>query len=119
MRYYSFEKLDVWQVSRTFTISIYKSTKKFPDSEKFGIVSQLRRAAISICSNIAEGNSRLSSNDKARFFNIAYSSVMEVLNQLIISADLEFIKERELNEFRSVINEITKKLNALHKKMIR
>ncbi len=82
------------------------------------MVNQLRRASISICSNIAEGNSRLSSKDRAHFFHISYSSAMEVLNQLIISCDLEFIKEQELNEFRTVINEITNKLNALYKKTI-
>lgn len=118
MYYYSFENLDVWKVSRSFTTSIYKTTDKFPEIEKFGIVSQLRRASVSICSNIAEGNSRISVKEKAHFIRIAYSSAMEVLNQLIISSDLNFIGEKQLNQFRIEINEITNKLNALHKRII-
>lgn len=113
---FAFEKLDDWQKSRQFAVSIYKITEAFPEKEKFGLVSQLRRASVSISSNIAEGNSRTSPKDRARFFQIAYSSVMEVLNQLILSSDLEFITSSQLNEFRTSIHEISNKLNALHKR---
>ncbi|MBA7591220.1 hypothetical protein ES708_33372 [subsurface metagenome] len=115
---YSFENLNVWQVARSFTVKIYKTTERFPDIEKFGIVSQLRRASISICSNIAEGNSRISPKERAHYFQIAYSSTMEVLNQLIIASDLEFLSEKELSEFRNSIDEISNKLNALYKKQL-
>jgi four helix bundle protein len=115
MHYYSFEKLNVWQISRVFASTIYKVTEGFPENEKFGMVSQLRRASISICSNIAEGNSRFSPRDRSRFFEIAYSSTMEVLNQLIISSDLNWINQTTLDNFRTRINEITNKLNALIK----
>jgi four helix bundle protein len=115
MHYYSFEKLNVWQISRVFASTIYKVTEGFPENEKFGMVSQLRRASISICSNIAEGNSRFSPRDRSRFFEIAYSSTMEVLNQLIISNDLNWINQTTLDNFRTRINEITNKLNALIK----
>lgn len=118
MHYYSFEKLDVWQVSRGFASSIYKLTEVFPDTEKFGMISQLRRASISICSNIAEGNGRKSAKDRANFFQIAYSSALEVLNQLIISNDLNWITKDELDDQRLKINEITNKLNALYKKQL-
>jgi len=82
------------------------------------MVSQLRRASISICSNIAEGNSRISPKERAHFFQMAYSSTMEVLNQLIIATDLDFLTEKELLELRNSIDEISNKLNALHKKQL-
>jgi four helix bundle protein len=71
---YSFEKLDVWAESKDFAILMYKITNSFPVDEKFGMVSQLRRASISISSNIAEGTSRNTNRDKAHFMTIAYSS---------------------------------------------
>lgn len=119
MKTYGFEKLEVWQLSRIFAKDIYLITKNFPDDEKFGLISQLRRAAISISSNIAEGNSRLSNKDKAHFFQISFSSLMEVLNQLIISNDLEFINNNEINLLRLKIDEIANKLNALHKSILK
>jgi four helix bundle protein len=91
MYIFSFEKLDVWIEAKNFTKTIYKLTASFPDSEKFILVSQLRRASISICSNIAEGSARSSFKDKAHFTTMAFSSAVEVLNQLIISFELDFI----------------------------
>lgn len=114
MHYYSFEKLDVWKDSRKFAKKIYALTRSFPDTEKFGMTNQVRRATVSICSNIAEGNSRKSSKDRANFFQIAYSSTMEVLCQLILSCDFEWIKTQQLNECRVEINKISNKLNALY-----
>jgi len=115
---YSFENLNVWQVAKSFTVSIYKRTENFPEHEKYGIINQLRRASISICSNIAEGNSRMSPKDRAHFFQIAFSSTMEVLNQLIIASDLGFLSEKELIELRDPIDEISNKLNSLYKKQL-
>jgi four helix bundle protein len=110
---FSFEKLDVWNRSRQLTKCIYKITKKFPDEEKFGIISQLRRASISVCSNIAEGSSRKSKKDQIHFYNIAYSSLMETLNQLIISNDLEFIDCQSLSDTRKEIHTISRMINGL------
>ena len=73
----------------------------------------MRRSAISICSNIAEGSGRKSPKDQARFTEIAYGSALELLNQLIVSSDMEFIKEDELNGLRLEISEITSMLNGL------
>ena len=95
------------------TKSIYNLTLSFPDSEKFGLVSQLRRASVSICSNIAEGTSRISDKDKAHFISMSYSSTMEVLNQLILSYELEYIRETNYSNCRNQINSITNKLNSL------
>ncbi len=115
MYLFSFEKLEVWQLSRKLNVKIYKTTFLFPKEEIYGLSSQLRRASVSVSSNIAEGNSRLSQKDKAHFFQIAFSSLMEVMNQLIISFDLEFISEKDLNSYRLEISELSNKLNSLHK----
>lgn len=115
---FAFEKLDVWQKSRQFTSAVYSLTKEFPEDEKYGLVNQMRRASISVCSNLAEGNSRKSARERANFFHIAYSSVMEVLCQLIISADLGFVQKEKLSELREHIYEITNKLNALYRKQL-
>jgi four helix bundle protein len=113
MYIYSFEKLDVWKKARKLNSQIYTITKKFPKEETYGLVQQLRRASISISSNLAEGSSRNTYRDKARFTNIAYSSLMEVLNQLILSKDLKYINENEYLEIRPLVEEIGNKLNAL------
>jgi four helix bundle protein len=112
---FSFEKLEIWQLSRLLSIKVYKTTATFPKEEIYGLISQLRRAAVSVSSNIAEGNSRLSHKDKAHFIEVAFSSLMEVMNQLIISKDLDFITEEELNTFRKDIGELSNKINAFHK----
>ncbi len=113
MYIYSFEKLEVWNESKEFTKSIYTLTSNFPDSEKFGLVSQLRRASVSICSNIAEGSARKSFKDKAHFTTMAFSSTVEVLNQLILSFELDFIEEKNYLKLRQDIENITNKLNGL------
>ncbi len=110
---FSFERLDVWSRSRSLTKRIYELTQKFPEQEKFGISSQLRRAVISICSNIAEGSSRSSKKDQAHFYNMAYSSLMESLNQLMLCYDLNYIESKCLQELRDEIHTISLMLNRL------
>lgn len=119
MYIYSFEKLEVWQEAKEFTKIIYAFTSKFPDSEKFGLTSQIRRATVSICSNIAEGSARKTGKDKARFTTIAFSSAVEVLNQLIISKELGFLSEEDYQKSRSQLESITNKLNSLRKYQLR
>lgn len=113
MYIFSFEKLEVWIESKEFTKQIYAITSKFPDTEKFGLISQIRRASISIASNIAEGSARKSFKDKAHFSTIAFGSAVEVLNQLIISFELDFISETDYLESRRMLESITNKINAL------
>jgi four helix bundle protein len=110
---YSFEKLEVWVESKNFSKSIYLITSKFPDNEKYGLISQLRRASVSICSNIAEGSARKSFRDKAHFTTMAFSSAIEVLNQLIICFEIEFITENTYLKLRTDLESNTNKLNAL------
>ena len=115
MKEYAFEKLEVWHNARALVKQIYGITNKFPSEEKYGLSSQLRRAGISIASNLAEGSARQSLNDQARFTIMSYSSLMEVLNQLIIAEDLGYIEKKILEEIRPKIEEISNKLNKLSK----
>jgi four helix bundle protein len=110
---FSFERLDVWNKSRHLTKEIYNLTQNFPDNEKYGIVNQIRRAVISVCSNIAEGASRKTRKDQAHFYNISYSSLMELLNQLIISNDLRYLEDQALVEMRNQIHTISLMINRL------
>ena len=113
MKTYSFEKLDAWQEARQLAVKIYKHTKQFPEDERFGLVSQMRRSSISISSNIAEGTSRYSGKDQIRFYEIAYGSLMELLNQGIISCDLMMLPESDLMDIRKDIDSIAHKLTRL------
>jgi four helix bundle protein len=117
MHEYNFEKLEIWKLSIRLAVNVYKTTKKFPSSEKFSLVSQLRRAAASISSNIAEGVSRFAVKDKARFIEIAYGSAIEVMNHVILSRELGFIDESELEFYRDSINELSNKLNAFYRNL--
>jgi len=118
MKVFSFEKLNVWQKSKALSVSIYKVTGTFPDEERFSLISQMRRCSISVSSNIAEGTGRNSMKDKARFTEIAFSSLMELLNQLILSYDLTFITEDQYQLIRKEIEEISRMLNALRKSQL-
>lgn len=114
---YSFEKLQVWQIARTLVKSVYIITKQFPDEEKFGLISQLRRAAVSIVSNLAEGSGKSSMKDQIRYVEIAYSSTLEVYCQLMIASDLDYVNEHDLESFKKEIVKITNMLNSLKKSM--
>ncbi|NNC69470.1 MAG: four helix bundle protein [Flavobacteriaceae bacterium] len=112
---FSFEKLTVWKDSVKLVKDIYMITERFPDKEKFGLISQIRRATISISSNLAEGLTRDTKKDKKRFITIAYGSTMEILNQLIIAKELDYISEERYLAIRSELEKISNKLNALKK----
>ena len=113
---YYFEKLDVWKDSQDFAVKIYRITSRFPKEEMYGLVSQMRRSSVSISSNIAEGVSRETNKDKARFLVVSYSSAIEVLNQLMLSESLGFIDKVELGDLRLDVEKITNKLHALKKR---
>ena len=114
MKEFSFEKLDVWNKSKDFTLKVYNVTKSFPDEEKFGLVSQLRRASVSVSSNIAEGSSRKGAKDQSRFYVIAFSSAIEILNQLIISNELKYLTDENYKQLREELEKITAMLNRLN-----
>jgi len=110
---FSFEKLNVWIDSKYLVKLIYTVTNEFPNEEKFGLTNQIRRASISVSSNLAEGTSRISNKDKAHFTTLSFSSLMEVLNQIIIAYELEFLSTENYNNIRIEIEKISNKLNAL------
>jgi len=112
---YSFEKLEVWQDTRKLSKIIYIITKGYPDEERFGLSNQMRRAVISVSSNIVEGSYRSTGKDKSNFMTIAYSSLMELLSQTIVSLDLAYINESEYNEIRNQFEKISNKLSSLSK----
>jgi four helix bundle protein len=114
MKTYSFEKLDVWQDARLLANLIYKKTKNFPTEEQYGLTNQMRRCSVSVASNIAEGSARTHLKEKLHFLTIAYSSTIELLNQLILSCDFGYLKHEELNtELRPLIQTITYKIHRL------
>ncbi len=115
MRVFSFEKLIAWQKGRELAILIYKTTRQFPKDELFGLTSQMRRCAISIASNLAEGSGRVSFKDKSRFTEIAFSSSLELLNQVILSNDFEYINEEEYIQIREKITEVNMLIDGLYK----
>lgn len=115
MKLYSFEKLESWQHARKLAIWVYRITHFYPRDETYGMVSQMRRAAISTASNIAEGTSRRSFKEQSHFSTIAYSSSIELLNDLIISHDLGLINSQVYEEGRSLIEKMTLLIAGLRK----
>lgn len=118
MKIFSFEKLIAWQKARELSLEIFKITKLFPKDELFGMTSQMRRCSVSIASNLAEGSGRNSMKDKARFTEISFGSALELLNQLILSFDFEYIEEQKYIEIREKITEVTVLINGLHKSQL-
>ena len=114
---YSFEKLEVWKETREFVKGIYKVTQKFPYHERFGLTSQIRRAATSILANIAEGASRKSKKDFARFVQYSFGSLTELLSHFYVSFDQNYINEDILNAIRKKSLHISNQLNALHRSL--
>jgi four helix bundle protein len=107
-----YKELIVWQKSIDFTVLLYKLLKKFPKDEVFGLVNQLKRASVSISSNIAEG-SRRGGLDSKRFLKMAFGSASEVGSQLCLAYRLDFLSEREYTEISMVLEEILKMLNKI------
>ena len=111
----SFTDLLVWQKGHRAVLEIYKITQKFPQEEKFGLVVQLRRAAVSITSNIAEGFSRSHYKDKTKFYGISLGSLTEVQNQLLIARDMGYFSKADFDCLAQKTIEISKMLNGLIK----
>ena len=95
-----FRELRVWQEAHQARLAIYKLTRSFPPDERYDLVSQMRRAAVSVAANIAEGFGRWASRDRARFLEIAKSSAEEVMDYLILSVDLSYMKRDRALEDR-------------------
>jgi len=115
---FNFEKLDVWQKAIDFADLVYKHTRDFPADERFGLTNQMRRAAVSISSNIAEGTSRLSQNDFARFVEIATGSVFEVVSQAFVGRRQGFLPESGFHLLYTAAEEIGRMLSGLRKSLL-
>lgn len=109
----SFTDLYAWQEGHKLVLQIYSITKEFPKDEMFGLVSQMRRAAVSITSNIAEGFSRNTSKDKVQFYSMAHGSLTELQNQLIIARDTEYINKEEFSKIANQTVTVHKLITGL------
>ena len=113
---YTFEKMAAWQAARQAVKLIYQSTKSFPKEELFGITSQIRRAGISICCNLAEGSAMIGARYQSRYYSIAYGSAVEVVNLLILCNDLAYLPDNSYEILRTEIEKLTYQINKLNSK---
>lgn len=113
MRQNSFRNLEAYKAGKILIKEVYRLLKKFPKEEQFAMCSQLRRASISITSNIAEGSGRVSNKEKVHFLHISYGSLMEVLSQMDIANDLEYITKEEFNKIEVLVENVGRPLSGL------
>lgn len=113
-----FEKLEVWQLSVDLSADVYLKTQVFPEEEKFGLTNQMRRAVVSVSSNLAEGSAKDSPREQARYTQIAYASLMELLSQLIVSKRIGYIGEESFIELRNSIEKLANKINNYRKSQL-
>ena len=116
MNKYSYKNLNVYQDAKGLVVDVSQLLKIFPTEEKFALCDQIRRAVISITSNIAEGMNRISDKEKAHFLGFAYASMMEVDSQLDVSVDLGYITQEQYNIIEEKIDRIARQLSALRSK---
>lgn len=114
---FNFEKLTVWQKAIDFADAVYRITRGFPEDERFGLTSQMRRAVVSISSNIAEGTSRHSPEDYARFLEIAAGSVFEVVFQSFVGRKQGFLSEEDFCALYSAAEEQSRMLSGLRRSL--
>lgn len=105
--------LEVYQIALNLVKEVYRATKSFPKEEQFVLVSQLRRAVISVCSNLAEGSARYSKVEKKRFYEISRSSLVEVDTQIEISLVLEYLQKQEINKLENYLESVFKMLSKM------
>ena len=110
---YSFEKLKVWQEAKKLVVDVYHLLDSFPRFEKYALCDQIRRAIVSVPSNIAEGSGRRSLKEQIHFLEIAYGSLMETYNQLLIAIELTYITEESVEAIKPSIDAVAKMINGL------
>jgi four helix bundle protein len=115
---FNFEKLQVWQKAIDFADLIYTDTRSFPSDERFGLTNQMRRAAVSISSNIAEGSSRSSKADFGRFIEISTGSLFEVVSQAFIAKRQGFLSEEQFHELYRAAEEQSRMQSGLRKSLL-
>ena len=113
---YSFQKLNVWQDAKKLVVEVYHLLDEFPKFENYALCDQIRRAVVSVPSNIAEGSGRMSLKEQIHFLEISYGSLMETYNQLLIAIDLTYITKESVEVIKLRIDAVAKMINALHNK---
>ena len=113
----NYKELKVWEKAYKLCLDIYTVTKRFPKEEIYGLTSQIRRSAVSIPSNIAEGYGRKTTSEYVRFLYIAYGSVCELETQTMISGDLGYMKKEKLQELREELGDVERMLKAMIKSL--
>jgi four helix bundle protein len=114
---FGFEKLEVWQKAVEYAGTIYQVTRSFPDEERFGLTNQLRRSAVSVSSNIAEGSSRSSAADFSRFLEIAYGSLLESVSELKVAQNQQFLGSGVYENAYNEAEQVAKMLSGLRRKV--
>jgi four helix bundle protein len=110
---YAFENMKAWQEARKLVVEVYHLLDGFPKFENYALCDQIRRAIVSVPSNLAEGSGRMSVKEQLHFYEIAYGSLMEAYNQLIIAVDLKYIGEENLEDIQPQIDIVARMLNGL------
>jgi len=110
---FNFEKLQVWQEAQAFIREVYRVTRAFPDDQKFGLTSQLRRASVSIAANIAEGNGRSSAAEYLRFVEIAYGSLMECVSHLAVAPGEDYLTQKGREKLYRHAEKLARMLSGL------
>ena len=110
---YSFEKLKAWQEAKKLVVDVYHLLDGFPQFEKYALCDQIRRAIVSVPSNIAEGTGRMSIKEQIHFLEVAYGSLMETYNQLLIAIELTYITEESVETIKPSIDAAAKMINGL------
>jgi four helix bundle protein len=113
----NYKELKVWEKSYQLCLEVYRITQEFPKIEIYGLISQMRRAALSIPSNIAEGYGRKTILEYLRFLYIAYGSVCELETQIMLSGDLGYLNENRLSKLQKEVGEVERMLQALIKSL--
>lgn len=111
----SYKDLEAWQEGHKLVLIVYGVTKSFPDEETFGLVSQMRRAAISVTSNIAEGFGLGSTKEKIRFYDVARGSLIELDNQTTVSLDVGYLQKSDFDKMESQIVTVHKLINGMRR----
>ena len=114
---YTFRNLKVWQKAHEMALEIYKGTKTFPSSEKYGLIAQIRRSAVSVATNIVEGYKRKSSKDFAHFLNIADSSLEETKYHLLLACDLNYLCKSDYERLLVLADEVGRMLYGFQKNL--
>lgn len=115
---FGFERLDVWQKAIDFADLVYTTTRTFPSDERFGLTNQMRRAAVSVSSNIAEGSSRLSRKDFAHFVEIGYGSTLEVVSHAFIGRRQGFLSEEDFLRLYTAAEELARMMSGLRTSLV-